>query len=263
MSETRNIYDNLIKFESRGQQGSPYPVHKKLIRPFGNRDLLDWLITVVSFSKDDYVLDAGCGTGYALFYLYNKFHIKGLGISISSIEVDYASTYTQKKDLEKYLKFKLDSYKTHRSELYSKILCIESLKHTDNIEQTINNLLYNLSPGGIMVIIDDFIIQDSRHVEKQKRFWNSPAFNHIENYTDIINKNTSYHFRTMDLTEFVPARPVWKLNLLLFLFTMYNWISLGISVRNVKTYKGGLFLEKLYARNKICYKAIIVKHKIV
>ena len=84
MTETKDIYNNLIRFESRDRGGIPYPVHKKLIRPYGNQNLLEWLTTVVSFSEEDYVLDAGCGTGFTLFYLYDLYHIRGAGISISS-----------------------------------------------------------------------------------------------------------------------------------------------------------------------------------
>jgi SAM-dependent methyltransferase len=262
MTETKNIYDNLIRFESRGRKGLPYPVHKKLIRPYGKLDLLDWLITVVSFSEEDYVLDAGCGTGFTLFYLHDQFQIRGTGISINSKEVDYARRYTQRNDLGKYLKFELDNYNTPRLEPYSKILCIESLKHASNIEETIHNLLPNVTRGGTLVIIDDFIKQDSRKIKKQKLLWDSPAFDKERIYTDIISKNPAYHLNTIDLTEFVVVRPVWKLNLMIFLFNVYKWILLGINDRNVNTYIGGLILEKMYARDKISYKAIIVDHKI-
>ena len=263
MTETKNIYDNLIRFESRAREGMPYPVHKKLIRPYGNKNLLDWLITVVSFSEEDYVLDAGFGTGFTLFYLYDLFYIQGTGISISSEEVDYARKHTQRNDLGKYLKFELDNYLTHNGPgSYSKILCIESLKHANNIEETINNLLRNLDHGGIMVIIDDFIRQDSRKIKKQKLLWDSPAFDQEGIYTDIIRKNPTFRFYTIDLTEFVHVRPVWKLNLMIFLSSVYKWILSGIKARNISTYIGGLILEKLYAGDKISYKAIIVEHKI-
>jgi len=263
MTETKNIYDNLIRFESRGRKGMPYPVHKKLNRPYGKKNLLDWLISVVSFSGEDYVLDAGCGTGFTLFYLYDLFHIRGMGISLSLKEVNYARKHTQRNDLGKYLEFELDNYLTHsKPGSYSKILCIESLKHTRNIEKTINNLLRNLDHGGILMIIDDFIKQDSRKIKKQKLLWDSPAFDQESIYTDIISKNRSYHYNIIDLTEFVPVRPVWKLNLMIFLFSVYNWILLGIDARNVNTYIGGLILEKLYTKHKISYKAIIVEHKI-
>jgi SAM-dependent methyltransferase len=262
MTETKDIYDNLIRFESKGRKGIPYPVHKKLVRPFGNLNLLDWLITVVSFSKDDYVLDAGCGTGYTLFYLYKLYHIKGMGISISPDEVEYARMYAQKKDIDKILIFELDNYDNHRSVPYSRILCIESLKHSNNIEISINNLLRNLNKRGTLLIIDDFIKQDDRRLKKHKLLWDSPAFDRIEKYTDIIHKNPAYQFITIDLSEFVPVRPVWKLNLRILLFTLFKQILLGINVRNINTYLGGLILEKLYARKKICYKAIIVENKL-
>ncbi len=261
MAEAKNIYDSLIKFESRKHRGIPYPVHKKLKQPLGSGTLLDWLITCIPFKKDDNILDAGCGTGYTLFYLHNLFHIRGRGISISSNEIDYARIYARENGLEKYIQFELDSFTTHRLGNYTKILCIESLKHSAALEQTIDNLLYNLSPGGTMVIIDDFIKHNNRHIDKQKRLWDSPAFDYIERYTDEINKKKSVNIRIIDLTEFVPVRSVWKINLLLVLSTIYNGMSLGKGIRNVNTYRGGLILEKLYARNKIDYRAIIVENK--
>jgi len=112
-----------------------------------------------------------------------------------------------------------------------------------------------------MVIIDDFIRHNNKRIEKQKRFWDSPAFDYIERYINVINKKKSINIRIIDLTEFVPFRSVWKINLLLVLSTIYNGISLGKGNRNVVTYRGGLILEKLYARNKIYYKAIIIENK--
>ncbi len=262
MTETNNIYDNLIRFESRGRQGIPYPVHKKLIRPYGKLNLLDWLITIISFSREDNVLDAGCGTGNTLFYLYDLFHIQGTGISISTEEVDYAKKYAQKNERGEYLKFELDNYLSYsRPGAFTKILCIESLKHAINIEKAINNLLQNLSLGGTLVIIDDFIKEDSGKIKTQKLLWESPAFNKEEVYIDVIRRNPAYQLKTFDLTKFVPVRPVWKLNLMIFLLNMYKWIVSGINIRNVKTYIGGLILEKLYARDKVSYKAIIIEHK--
>ena len=46
-------------------------------------------------------------------------------------------------------------------EKFDKMIAIESLKHSLNIETTLNNLIASLKPNGILVIADDFLIKNS------------------------------------------------------------------------------------------------------
>jgi cyclopropane fatty-acyl-phospholipid synthase-like methyltransferase len=261
MSEVAEIYDQLLKFESKNYSKEPYPVHKKLRFQSGSDDLLDWLASIIHFKNDDYILDAGCGTGHTLFYLNKRFGLQGLGISISPEEINYAQEACQKNDLKSKLNFKLEDFQFHNAGTYTKIICIESLKHAQDLKLTLCNLFNRMSKNGLMVIIDDFLVSKNKSLKKQKALWSSPGFNDVETYQREIEAAGSFHCQKIDLSSYVPSRPVWKLNLFYSILSIVNVLVAGPVKRNINTYLGGLLLEKLYAQKKVRYMVLIIKNK--
>jgi SAM-dependent methyltransferase len=261
MDEPGKIYNDLLKFESRSKKKEPYPIHKKLRFSNLSDDLISWFTTEISFTDEDYVLDAGCGTGYTLFKLHQRFKIKGIGISQSSREIKYAQNACSSKKLQRYLDFKLEDYQMHSNGPYSKIICIESLKHANDLNKTLNNLMDHMAINATMIIVDDFATAESKAFNRHKKLWHAPGFTSIENYQEIIDAKKTIQYRIIDLTRFVPVRPDWKLNILYFLVSIMRPILIGVSIRNVNTYLGGLLLEKLYSNKQVKYLAIIIEHK--
>lgn len=262
MDETAKIYNQLLKFESRKKRQEPYPIHKKLYFTSKNQSLMDWLVSQIPFSNKDYILDAGCGTGFTLFYLHKLFGCRGLGISISPDEIKYAQKACEDRNLDPYFEFKHEDYQNHHSGPYSKIITIESLKHAPDLKKSIKNLLGMLMKRGRMIIIDDFVIAESEEFIKQKKLWNSPGFTNIEIYKEIINSSGSFEYRVIDMTSFVHSRPIWILNLLYFILSIIKNITPRKVVRNIDTYLGGLMLEKLYANKQVKYMALLIEKKI-
>jgi len=261
MNETARIYDHLLKFESKNKKEEPYSIHKKLDLPDKSLNILDWLKKYVSFSKEDYILDAGCGTGYSLFYLNELYELRGLGISLSPAEIRYAHRACRKKQLDGYLDFKLDDYQHHRGGPYSKILAIESLKHADNLEQSIFNLLNRLSANGKLIIIDDFVVSDSEEINRQKIWWNSKGFRRLDEYGKIFHAAGILDFQTIDLTPGVKTRPAWILYLMYFTFRLIRYLTTAGTRRNIRTYLGALLLEKFYLKNQVSYLVLIIEKK--
>jgi SAM-dependent methyltransferase len=261
MSETADIYDQLLKFESKGLSKESYPVHKKLQFQSGYHDLMDWLASNIPFTKEDCILDAGCGTGHTLFYLNKKYGLRGFGISISPEEIKYASEACQKGDLKSHLDFKLEDFNLYKTGIYTKIICIESLKHARDLKLTICNLLHMMSKSGMMVIIDDFLVSSNKSVEKQKELWCSPGFVNVKTYEKAIEAAGSFQCQKIDLSPYVPFRPVWKLNLFYFIFSIVKLFVPDSLKRNINTYLGGLLLEKLYAKKQVNYMVLIIENK--
>jgi SAM-dependent methyltransferase len=259
MNEIADIYDHLLQFESRNKKNEPYPIHKKLHFSERDQNILDWLILHLSFSKEDYVLDAGCGTGFSLFYLHELFGLKGCGISISPSEINYANQVCNQKKLENHLDFILMDYQLHQGGPYTKILAIESLKHARELRRSIHNLLEKLTDKGTMIIIDDFVVGDYSKIDLQKKLWSSPGFRRFDEYKNIIQSAGSFTFHIKDLTSIVYSRPLWILNFLYIIGNVLNYFTPSGFRRNLNTYLGGLLLEKLYAKRQVNYLAIIIE----
>jgi len=108
MKEVVHIYNSLFRFESRTKTIN-YPIHKKL-KLKDDDDLLAWIFQKVEFLEGDNVLDAGCGTGHAIFYLSRKFGTVGTGISISEDEIDFATKEAKRLNLSNKIHFLLKDY---------------------------------------------------------------------------------------------------------------------------------------------------------
>lgn len=262
MFEVSKIYDHLLKFESRYRSGKPYAIHKKLRNPFGYKDLLEWMIAYVPFNEKDVVLDAGCGTGHTLFFLHERVKLGGLGISLSPLEIEYAKAYCDSRNYNESLKFEVGDFKILHSGPYSRIICIESLKHVSALEKTIINLMDQLTTDGRLLIIDDFTEMKSKDVERQKKLWSAPSFQSLIHFTEILEKQRSFAYEVVDFTQFVSYRPVWFLKIAKSVTSFANWITFGLFHLNINTYLGGLLLEELYAQKCTKYIAIIVETKV-
>jgi SAM-dependent methyltransferase len=263
MNEVTEIYDHLLIFESKKKKKEPYPIHKKLHFPDTKQDIHDWLISNISFSQEDNILDAGCGTGYELFRLHKLFGLTGTGISLSSAEISYANRACRINNTANYLNFKWIDYQKHQGGPYSKIIAIESLKHADNLSGSISHLLKMLTGKGSLIIIDDFVLWENEDTYEQKRLWNSHGLRPVVEYENIIHSSGDYKSKKIDLTPFVQTRPLWILNLLYPIFgILKNFTQSGLR-RNMKTYLGGLLLEKLYKNKQVQYLALIIENKTV
>ena len=259
MREIANIYNSLFRFESMTKVVN-YPIHKKL--KFGHDDgLLDWINKKVEFLKDEHVLDAGCGTGHALFYLCKNNDISGTGISISENEVDFASREAKRLNLSNRIHFFLMNYNEKLPGLYDKVLALESLKHSQNLVETLNNLLGSLTEGGTMVIADDFLNSDSVNAKKHMDLWQAHSFTTLDRLMDIILNFGDFDVDAHDMTKLVPTKSSTMLQFAnkivdaVFVFT-FNRMK-----RNLKTYKGALLLEGLYNKKRAKYLVLIIKKK--
>lgn len=258
MSPVSAIYDALFDFESFGRS-SPYPVHKKLKLGTQYPDLLDWIRDHVSFSKKDHVLDAGSGTGYSLLKLCQAFDLSGMGLSLSASEVTFARKCAEEMGLDEKAQFEKGSFEVPISAKYDKILAVESIKHSQDVTAVLANLSKALVQEGVLIIADDFIVGESdSRVRRHQDHWHVPGFDRLSGTVDFLT-GAGFEVTHFDLTEHVPKRALFWLNLLLILMTCI--MPFSFEKRRVKfsVYLGGLILEKLYHLGKVNYHVIIAR----
>lgn len=258
MSDVSEIYDHLFSYEAKGKLRA-YPIHKRLNLNGKYQDLVDLIISETTFNKTDKVLDVGCGTGYSLIKLGEQKKVSGLGISISNKEIEFAQYQIKSTYLEQSLKFRNMDFNASLGEVYDKIIAIESLKHSQNTSKTLDNLMSSLNKKGVLIIADDFIRGDKSAVnEKHKKYWKVPGFGLLDTLIEYF-KVENMEVRQIDLTSSVPLRSSLKLNMMIiFIEFLLRICPLKYKV-NLKTFVGGLFLEKLYNQGKVGYHLIFAK----
>ena len=259
MNEVAHIYNNLFRYESKAKSSS-YPIHKKL-KFEDNLTLLDFILDKVSFNAGECVLDAGCGTGHTLIYLSQKHDIFGTGISISQNEVEFALKEVKRLDLKERIKIRLKNYDDGLSDKYDKIICIESLKHSRNFRNTIENILYSLAKGGTLIIADDFVVDKSNLSRRHNKLWEAHASNNLKDLLTIKQYFDDVDLVTYNLSKYVATKSQWFLNILRLIIHLATFLSNGKIKRNLETYLGAILLELLYKKQLAKYYVLIINKR--
>jgi len=260
----QEIYNRLHNFESKSKktkgENRLYPVHKKLL--FSEEkytDISDWIIENLKIKETDHVLDAGCGVGYVLTKICNNFNCSGLGISLSEKEIEYATKISVDTGKKKRLSFQQKSFDDKFDDKFDVIIAIESIKHSDSIQETIENFAAHLNPGGRIFILDDFATNTRfRFLKKQvQKYWAVDSFytlnsvekklNELKLPCEIVNftPNVTYSKKRFTAAKLVLLFPVLFLAKLFPVFKIYS------------IYVAGFCLERLYKKQALEYKAII------
>jgi len=169
----QNIYNKLLNWEGKNAS-QPYPIHKILnTEDFGFSDIYEWISKTYRLDANAKILDAGCGVGYGSLYLAKQHHCKVRGISLSDAEIKKARTFAKKENLDNNVSFEQYSYDDLQPNSYDFIIAIESVKHSLDVDKTIDSLKNALKLNGILVIVDDFLISKNhdRLIEKYAKDW--------------------------------------------------------------------------------------------
>ncbi len=254
MNSFGELYDALATHES-SRNKIPYPVHKTLNFTDQESNLLNFICQKTSFSNTDVVLDAGSGNGYSLITLTETYGLTGLGISLSHVEISLAKHAARKKNQK--LKFVVKSFDEVEGK-YSKILAIESLRHSPDLTRTISHLASLLQPGGELIIADDYVIKEMNKFKTHKDLWQSPSLTYLHDVIRLL-KSHNLTVKSFDLSRYTVIRSKWSLKLCLLVSEILRRIVFGRHVFSLNAYSGGLILEKLYHKGLVTYNVIIAK----
>lgn len=259
MNQVSRLYDTLFSFES-AKHSTSYPIHKRLQLDVRYTDLLDWILDQVQISADDHVLDAGCGTGYSLLKLAKEKGVTGKGISLAKQEIAFARQQTNQLKLNQQIQFEVVSFEEPLTEKYNKVLAIESIKHVPNVEFVISNLIRGLKEDGILIIADDFILEEgSRTLDKHKKLWQVLGFDLRDRTVNRLEEQ-GLRVDQYELTTTVPRRSKELLSILIFLIGLVLLLIPARQRLKLEIYLGGLLLEQLYNHRQVGY-FVLIAHK--
>ena len=260
------IYNSLLDFESKSKKGRGeqvlYPIHKKL--QFSDEkynDISDWIIDNFPINKGDFILDAGCGTGYVLTKICSNLDCYGLGISLSQKEIEYASVKTVEPGPEYRVTFEQKSFDEQFDNQFDFIIAIESLKHSHSVQNTIENLFAHLKPGGRIFILDDFETDSKFQFLKKQigKLWAVDSFFPLSSITEKLSELKST-FKVFDFTSNVEYSGKKFTGLKVFVGYLLQPVARLLGVYKIYSiFFAGLCLERLYKKRALEYKAVIAE----
>ncbi|MFN4027302.1 MAG: class I SAM-dependent methyltransferase [Flavobacterium sp.] len=247
-----DLYDSLFEMESQFKKDASYPIHKRMNFGKAYHDIYDFLRFKIDIQNKT-ILDAGCGVGFGSFLLAKNGakHVKG--ISISSKEIQRANQVKEQSQTNN-IEFEVASFDDTQPNRYDIIICIESLKHTLNFEQSFNQLLAGLKPNGILCIVDDFF--DKKHNKTSMAFQKDWHLNYLISLSDVTIDEGQFEQTQDNLKAWLYPKSLWKINLKLWLFRAFKRNS-----NFTKLFRGGLLLDKLYAQKKMDYLIVQIKRR--
>ncbi len=124
------------------------------------------------------VLDAGCGVGGSLFYLAREYGIKGVGITLSEKQMEFAEKLRRQKTFAGSLSFSLEDYcnTSFPDNSFDVVWCIESITSTPTKEKFAREAYRLLKKGGKLIVADYYKLADHQLLEKWRKTWSMAPF---------------------------------------------------------------------------------------
>jgi cyclopropane fatty-acyl-phospholipid synthase-like methyltransferase len=211
------------------------------------------------------VLDAGCGFGGTIFHWHNRIGGSYDGLTLSRVQLRVAQREARRRGIDGECRFHLQSYDAPIAGTYDAVVAIESLIHSRDLSTTIPNLAKSLRPGGLMVILDDMAKADldseaPDEAEALRVHWGCARYARQQDYWKALDSAGLKVIHEEDLTAQVQPRTAAVLDKLEATYNRLYKVMPLTSVRTVlSAYIGGLALERLYLKEKVCYRLVVAR----
>jgi cyclopropane fatty-acyl-phospholipid synthase-like methyltransferase len=152
----------------------------------------------MDFKPGEKVLDAGSGFGYPAWYFAKIFKVDITGINIDKVQLNISKGMKSK---ECKIKFKECNFNniTSLDTIFNKMIFIETIGHSDDLEKTFSEMYNNLDSDGTVFIQTTFSTGKKLELlREQEKFWGYS--NYMEE--DFINKALKAGFIVKDNSEF-------------------------------------------------------------
>ena len=135
----------------------------------------DLLAERLEIKNNQFILDAGCGQGFASTYLVKKYNCRVIGITIVPFEIMKARRLAEKLMVSSQIEYRLMDYSNTEFEdnTFDSIYAMESLVHSPDANATLKEFLRILKPEGTLAIFDYTISNDKEFNCYEKKMWDT------------------------------------------------------------------------------------------
>lgn len=208
------------------------------------------------------MLDAGCGLGGTIFHW--QAHVGGTydGLTLSPEQHRRAEAEADRRGVGATCHFHLRSYQDPIAGPYDAAVAIESLAHSPDPAFTVANLAAALTPGGLLLIVDDMAAPkaDKDLLAGFKQGWRCPVLLDAAGYRAAIAAAGLVLVRDDDLTARLRPRSLAWLKVLIAAFGLARLLTPAHGGRIViDALRGGFFLEALYRTGGMGYRLMAAR----
>lgn len=192
------------------------------------------LAKTASISKNDRVLDAGCGVGGSSVYLAKNIGCHVTGITICPRQIDFANKNAKKEGVEQLTEFfEMDYLKTaFKKNHFDVVWGLESICYAAGKDRFIQEAYRVLKNGGRLIVADGFASKKN-YISKERRsmdkWLKGFAVNHIEtpeNFIQFASESGFQKSNYQDITNnvFPTAKLLYYLAFPFILFHLFDKI---------------------------------------
>jgi len=276
------LYDDLGRYQWWGRRlrgagmGKKLEMHKRLrsspngveeLR--GAPDLNAWLWHRLDGIEVHSVLDLGAGFGATLFdWARRAPAARMVGLGLSAYQVAKARRVARQLGLSERVAFHHRDNATLAEGVFQVIVSIETLFHAPDLTGLFSNLVQRIEPGGRLVVVEDMArsgdVQNDADAADLLEHWSTSRLHCVDDYRAALAASGWRIHAEIDLTPCVPAGGVsgeagaserrqrrlrW----------LYRWSPFTRVRRVLRAFLGGVCLERLYANERMSYRAIVAE----
>ena len=265
MDQVEKLYNDLARYHQLNKEKSKsYVIHKTFRKGSEFTEVNDFIAAKFTFDAADKLLDAGCGTGASSFFLAQKFKLKAHGISLSSEEINFANALAEKENLQHLVSFQVGSFTDQLTTNFSKIIAIESIKHTDTLNLSLQNLCNNLEEKALFILVED-VPRDKESLpykELFKQYWSLSNLYDQSDFANSFAQNNMELVQEYDLSSMVKKHSAFYLKVKIVLFSTLKTLAFSTKLKSILgIFIGGFILDYYYSKNLMQYKVLVWSKK--
>ncbi|MCL2219577.1 MAG: class I SAM-dependent methyltransferase [Chitinispirillia bacterium] len=192
-----------------------------------SRRLNERLVQRIKITKDDYVLDAGCGIGGNAVWLAQTFGCKVVGVTIVPEQIRTAKRRAREAGVEHLCKFELMDYMnlTFPDETFTVVMGLESICYANPKSDFIKGVYRVLKTGGRFAMADGFAAKESYVGNEKKlmgRWMDGWKLNNLETMARWKTNAETAGFKSADYVDITKnVLPTSKIMLAWSLFSIH------------------------------------------
>lgn len=264
-------YVQLANWLSYRDRFASFTMHKRLgidaanSRTAGLEYVNDRVLAVADLAPGPRVLDAGCGFGGTIFHWQRRIGGRYEGITLSRVQLTVAQREARRRGIADACRFRVQSYDGPLGTGFDAVVAIESLIHSPDLERTLPNLAGALTPGGVLLVLDDMAARDLvRHrpaeAELLRKHWGCTRYWTYDDYQEGLHRARLSLVYEEDLSALMRPRREEILNRLELTYSfLHRMVPLSPVRTVISAYLGGIALERLHRSGDVHYRLLVAR----